>query len=834
MHRELFVPPKFGIPPTPDSLPRERLAAKLSQGLSHPLMVVLAPAGYGKTTAAALWLKSQQRVSSAWLSLEEADNDSIRFWQGLLAALDYCHPGLGGQAAETLLLPGSSLSKTITILCHQLSQISERLLLVLDDYHLVQAQPIHESLQFLLEQMPENISLCLLTRELPPLPLDLLRAGGQLFELTRLDLAFTDQEAEEYFLQRLKLRATRDNLRRLNRLLEGWIAGLKLLAHSSPDLPLSPANSKFQALTELLIQEALAKQPEDILHFLLVTSIPDQFTPALAELLLESSQSTPLLSRVLRANLFLLPLDQEGTWYRYHHLFRDALHLELQRRWPHIVPQLQLKTCRWLEAKGLIVQAITMALEVPDFQAAARLLEIHTTQLIRSGQLHTLVNWLNRIPEEIILGRPVLLLYCTWLNILTGRIGPATDLLQSLDNFLAAKSLPPEEWAMLREDYVITRNFLAFVQGKPEAAQVFLESLHELKGKGRIATELIPVNISPSPLQGDTGMRGNIPLVAPFYTHIGLELQRIRLEYPTFATGHTILAEVLYEQGDTERANTFVNLARRLAVNTQEPGLYIPAVMVYARIKAGSGEGLAGLEALHQALEHPCLRYSPRWTVILQAHRVRIALQIEHPEALLWAEEWQDEWGFHPRRPLSPLQSYKNLTLLTILQGRREHEAALSLAERLLPLLELDGSIGYLIELRLHQAFALSCLNSRDAAHDPLERAVSLAQKFGYQRTITDFPGLTDLLQGLLANPRNPQLKPFLNQLLGGKPHETQVLTPREREILRLLDQGCSTQDLADKLFLSPTTVKTHLKNIYRKLQVTSRIQALNKLRAGL
>jgi len=419
-----LLSPKLSHPRLPISLvERERLLRELDAVRSHPLTLVSASAGSGKTTLLSAWMTASSKPqasggtaggaehAAAWLSLEELDNDPIRFWTSVIAALQTCLPKLGEGALAMLHSPQSPpLSTILTSLLHEILQIDRETILILDDYHLISDQAIRESMLFLLDHLPANLHLVLATRTDPELPLSRLRVRGQLVEVRDRDLLFTQAETASFLTQGMGLPLSAEDVATLSKRTEGWIAGLQLAALSMRKREdLSPFVQDFAGSHRFVLdyvqQDILARLPLTLQHFLLHTSIVTRMNAALCQVvtaLPSLQESQEMLEELERANLFVAPLDEQRQWYRYHDLFREALRARLHASQPELVPLLHSRAARWYETQGEWRETITHALAVPDYPLAASLMEQAAPHFWLSGEARTIHTWVLALPDTVL------------------------------------------------------------------------------------------------------------------------------------------------------------------------------------------------------------------------------------------------------------------------------------------------------------------------------------------------------------------------------------------------------------------------------------------------
>ena len=414
--RDVLVATKFHVPRA-GFVPRPQLLARLAEGVGRGLTVVCTPAGFGKTTLLGDWAR-RSRGRAAWLSLDAGDNDPARFWRYVAAALARARPGVDAPVVALLRGPQQPpLEAVATAVINELSSLpGERgVVLILDDYHLVEAPPVHESVAFLLDRLPLGLRLVLSSRADPPLPLARLRARGQLAELRAADLRFTVAETAAFLREVSGLDLPAASVAALQDRTEGWAAGvqlaaLSLRAQADPAGFIATFAGSHRYVLDYLTGEVLAGQPEQVLRFLLETSVLDRLCGPLCDAVTDRTGSQEMLEELDRANLFVVPLDEVRHWWRYHHLFADLLRARLERERPAALPGLHHAAAAWHEKHGFADEAVRHAIAAGETAWAARLVERHVEALLRRGEGATLDRWLSALPAESIRARPRLCL----------------------------------------------------------------------------------------------------------------------------------------------------------------------------------------------------------------------------------------------------------------------------------------------------------------------------------------------------------------------------------------------------------------------------------------
>jgi len=408
---------KFHIPvPRADLVSRPRLLRKLSEGLTNPLTLISAPAGFGKTTLIAEWRYSPagRDLPLAWFSLEAEDNDPVRFLSCLASALESLRPGL---VAEAEVLLQSALPKAaLAALIHCLNSIPQPFALVLEDYHLITASEIHDTVAYLISHLPAQMHLVLSSRIDPPLPLSRLRVRGDLTEIRADDLRFTREETSAYLNQVMGLALSSKDIDALETRTEGWIAGLKLAAlsmQSEPEADLSNFVSEFAGshhyIADYLVEEVLNGLPDPVRNFLLQTSISTCLCGELCDAITGQDNGQAMLEQLEQENMFIVRLDDDREWFRYHHLFAELLHHHLNRLYPGMEAELRRRTATWYAENEMPEHAIEEALAAREYEMAARWVEQIRSEMVESGETETLARWEQALAAYVPSGSRVLL-----------------------------------------------------------------------------------------------------------------------------------------------------------------------------------------------------------------------------------------------------------------------------------------------------------------------------------------------------------------------------------------------------------------------------------------
>jgi LuxR family transcriptional regulator, maltose regulon positive regulatory protein len=833
---DVLLATKLHIPrPRPGFLARPQLTQRLAEGTARELVLVCTPAGFGKTTLLADWARRGQRPV-AWLSLDEADNDPVRFWRHAAAALDGACPGVASPVAG--LLQGqqsASLQAVAATLVNQLAGVADTVVLVLDDYHLIQAQSVHQSLGFLLEHLPASLRLVVASRADPPLPLARLRARGQLAELRERDLRFTPTEAAELLRTAVGLELPEAAVAALGDRTEGWVAGLQLAALSlqgRSDITefVEGFSGTHRFVLDYLTQEVLDRQPEPLRAFLLETSVLGRLSGPLCKAVTGRSDSQALLEQVERANLFLVPLDEVRGWWRYHHLFADLLRARLAREQPERLPELHHAAAAWSEQHGLVDDAVRHALAAGDAVWAARLIERHFDDLLRRNEDATLHRWLEGLPAEVVRSRPRLCLAQALWAWIGGRLEAVEPLVADAERAYPGVAEEPYEPSVGRATSLVAnvpgaiatfRAGLACMQGDAERATSFgRQALAHLTDADRTLRSFARWYLAVA-----EWLRGRLPeaeqalagLVAEqrgagerYFARLCYDLGQVQRAQgrlgAALATYQQALdaaggaarllppagmalvgqAGVLYERGELEaardRATEGVGSWRQLSYSLQ----LVAGLATLARIRQAQGDPAGALEAITEA---EWVQLSPTVVALFNpapALRARLALaRGEVAEAARWVQDR----GLEPDDQPSYPREREYLVLARVLLAQHAPDRALGLLERLHHLAVVQGRMGSVIEIRALQALARHASGDEPAGLAALAEALTLATPEGYLRVFVDEGApMATLLDRLLTTPTTAQAvaaaqvpSAFLDRLLEAFEQTGQAVLPRSR-----------------------------------------------------
>ncbi len=870
---------KLYIPPLrPKVVSRPRLLERLNEGLHRKLTLIAAPAGFGKTTLVSEWVASCQRPT-AWLSLDEGDNDPTRFLTYLVAALQTIAANIGESVSGVLQSPQPPPTEAIlAALLNDITTISDHFALVLDDYHVIDAKPVNHALTFLLDHLPPHMHLVIATREDPPLPLARLRVGGQLTEVRITDLRFTHSETAGFLNQVMGLLLSAEDIAALETRTEGWIAGLQLAAislqgHEDAASFIRSFTGSHHFVMDYLVEEVLGQQSASVQTFLLRTSILDRLCGPLCDAVLmdPSAAGQATLEYLEHANLFIVPLDNERRWYRYHHLFADLLRQRLPQSTASSpgnermdVAELHIRASVWYEDHGLEIEAFHHAAAANDVDRAERLIEGRGIPLHFRGAVTAILDWLESLPTTVLNARPSLWWRYGSLLLVNGQTTGVEEKLQAAEAALQGAEADDNtpnlvgQIASARAVLALTRYDVETMLAQSRRA---LEYLHPnnlflratanwtlgfayiFQGDRAAARRALAEAISLSQASGDIfttilatiGLgiiqeaENQLYLAAETYRRV-LQLaghQPLQIIYEA----HLGLARVLYEWNDLEAAEQHGRQSLHLARQYDRViDRFVICEVFLARLKLAQGDVAGAAAMLAQASQSARQQNFVHRIPEVADAQVLTLLRQGHLAA---AAHLAQTHGLPLSQARVHLAQGDTSAALAVLELRRRQMEAKEWADERLKVMVL-------------QAIALQAHGEKDKAVQLLFDALALAEPGGFIRLFVD-EGLpmAQLLSAAEASGRMPDYTGKLLAVLEADARKLEdtsspplpaqpliePLSRRELEVLHLLAQGLSNQEICERLFLALDTVKGHNRKIFDKLQVQRRTEAVARAR---
>lgn len=885
-----LVATKLYVPkPGADAVRRPRLIARLSRRPGSRLTLVSAPAGFGKTTLLAEWLADASTKTRfvAWLSLDQTDSEPGAFWSHVIQSLQTV-ADVGGAILPALQSGEPPNESMFATLLNELGNAPGEFDLVLDDYHVVERAEIHAGLAFVLDHLPPNVHVVVSTRADPPIPLARLRARGQLIEIRSGDLRFSAEEASAYLNEVMDLGLTADSVVNLESRTEGWIAALQLAAlslHGRRDTAAFIASfaGNDRYVFDFLVEEVLQRLPPEIRDFLLRTCFLDRLSGALCDAVLATTGGAEMLEELRRQNLFIVSLDDRRQWYRYHHLFAEVLQAHLSEEARRDLPALHRRASDWYEQQGQRSDAIRHAFAGGDHERAAGLIETAMPELRRTRQEVVLRDWLLALPDPLVRADPVLGVGLVGALLANGEFDGIDARLEDAERALAAGPVPPErsndlERARLPGQIELYRAAMAQVRGNVPAmtahAQSSLERFPEGDHLGHAAAagllgiafwtrgELETARRWWSECYAGLETIGHVAdalgvttALAEITTALGRlnEVARLYDRAMQLATRHhgyvprglsdihAGLGDLHRERGDLQAARKHIERSRELGEQAGlGPHRYRWCVAMAGLLQA-EGDLPGAIEQLEEAERVYVADFFPNMRpVAARIARLRITLG-----QLGEARRWSMANSINPDDELSCLREFEHLTLARLLiaehrsgKSDRASDAVLAFLDRLEEAADRGGRTGSVIEILMLRALAFGAHGDRAAAVVALERAVTLAEPEGYCRLFVDAGHPMQELLGLALKKAiapaytRALLAAFETGEFGPQargPDMIEPLSERELDVLRLLRSDLDGPAIARELMVSLNTMRTHTKNIYEKLGVTSRRSAMRR-----
>jgi len=874
---------KFHLPVTHGALVlRARLSEHIGRATSATLTLVSAPAGFGKSTVMADLANAPGRARIAWLSLEPSDDDALTFWTYVIEALDRASPGVGTAARSVLTGSEGSVDVAVTTLLNALAALETDLVLLLDDFHVIGSVSIHEQVGYFLEHLPARAHVIIGSRADPTFPLARLRAKGALVEIRARDLRFSAAEAATY-LESMGLSLNDADIATLEGRTEGWIAALQLAALSLQDREdatgfIAAFAGDDRHIVDYLAEEVLRRQPDHIRDFLLKTSILSRFTGSLADAVTAGEGGAARIDALDRGNLFVVALDDQRRWYRYHHLFGGVLQAHLTYEQPDEVPILHRRASDWFEHNGDRPAAVEHAFRADDPGRVADLVELAIPEMRQFRREPALRRWIATIPREEVERRPVLAVGYAGSILSANEVEGAEELLTAAERANAAGDpvvVDKPEYRRLPAMIQLYRAAVAKMHGDLEGNIAYARRVLELVedgddvGRGGAETFLGLAYWGMGDLKRGydwyakgmaslerAGLISDVVGGSIVGADIRLAAGRLRDAAHIYETGlaratrtqpplrgardmHTGLADIAYQRGRLDEADAHLDDARRLGIELGFPRDPYRWRVVRARNLQARGELDSALPLLDEAERLYLSDFSPD---IRPVAAMRARILISH-DRLADVRGWAQLAGLSPTDELSYVREYEHTTLARLLvaeaaQGDADALAtAHDLVERLLAAAEAGRRDGSRLEILVVQALGRHAAGDASGAFAALDAAVAIAEPEGYVRVFLDEgPPMTRLLKAAARRSKAPT---YLNQLVRAasgaadqvpaKQPLVEPLSERELDVLRLLRSDLDGPDIANELVVSLNTLRTHTKNIYSKLGVSSRRAAVRR-----
>jgi LuxR family transcriptional regulator, maltose regulon positive regulatory protein len=883
---------KLHIPPAGNNIVhRAELYEKLNFGLSRKLILVSAPAGFGKTTLLSDWV-NQHNILTAWVSLDKGDNDTVEFLSYIISGIQTIHKEFGESTLKLLNSPNKPSDESIvSLLINEMLNIDQNFLLVLDDFHLVESSEILKLVTYLLEHIPGNIHIVILTRSDPSLSVSRLRSQNQMVELRSSDLGFSANDISVLFNKKLKLSLSIDDAYALEAKTEGWIAGLQLTALSMQgreDISgfIQELKGDNRYIMDYLMEEVLKIQPDDIREFLIQTSIFQQMSAPLCNAVLHRDDSQSVLEKLDKNNMFVIPLDNERNWYRYHHLFADLLKQRLHLREKNKINELHNEACEWFEHNKMNDLAIDHALEIKNFEKCIQLLGESAEYMWQKGMHAAILKYGDLLPVELIKTNPEFCLYYAWILISDGKVHKAESFLVSAENITLElindkKSSKEDSKYNKKLSGKIAVAFTYLYSHVEHSQKIFdycktaIENLTEEDplwfswawfsygiayfSKGDLLESIKAFNNA-----FEYGIKsGNIYLISTIAIRMAENEQQLghyksaykkcsdlltlikdkgyseiaRTEW-TYAALYFIMGVSQFMWADMDRAYENIKIAYDLCKSGKDIYLKIFILMVYSIVLKERGDS-----ELKKIIEEMDLNFKqndvpPFLTASYIGWKIYLFIENNQIEE---ANKIVSEYGLDPGKKKTHANegAYSAYVRLLLAQNKLD-EAELLLSE-LYALADDNKATEKIIELKISFAVLFKLRGNQEKAIAILIEAMGLASDENLlYYFVNDQNRLKDLMEEafkeIAVAKRNIPTK-FIDSLKLALERKEKLknmnfgidLSTRELETIKLISGDLTNREIADKLFISLNTVKTHLKNIYLKLEVDNRAKAVAK-----
>jgi len=877
---------KLNVPlPRSNWISRLRLAKRLDEGFERKITLLSAPAGFGKTTLIVDWIH-KHKIPVAWFSVDKGDNDPVHFLIYIIAGIQTLEANAGKAALTMLQSPQPPPIESILInLINDVIRLPTDMALVLDDYHLVEVKPIHDLIAFLLENLPQQMHMIIATRSDPPLPqLSRLRSQNQLSELRAADLSFTADETSILFKESLNLRLSSNDIQLLETRTEGWVAGLQLAALSlqgrkDPSGFLKKFKGDNRYIADYLTEEVLSRQPEHLRQFLLQTSILGRLSGPLCDFVTQKENSLQVLNALDEANLFVIPLDDKRCWYRYHHLFADLLEQRLRRQQSDLVPELHRRASQWLAENGFKSEAVDHAFFAQDDARAVHLIEEIAEVDWDRARESQLLRWFKKLPDVKIDANPKLCIFYARELFKSGYMDEAEKRLQAAEQMLASTSISDMEKAGSRGRIAVIRAYMSTRTGDLSRTITFSSQALKLLPPKDLNWRSVAATL----LGMGYGSEKMVESQQAFAEAMKISREAGNIYYHIFAG--SCLASGMMHRGKLKEAKDFSQQLLSLAIENgiEQTGI---AGSVYANlglILCEWNDLDEGMRLIKKGIELSELGRDPVMLVLCQVsllrafmYRMELAAALKLMEAIneragnfalpswitnvisalnifCWlgsgnlnaASKWAQECGLGIDDKLDALHEAEYLALSNILIAQNRLEEADRLLQRLIENAKAADRFYMMIEMRLWRVLAFMLKPDTATALAELKFALANAEPGGFiMMFVSKGKPVAELLEEIVAVKKRDHdaakagfslsyAQKILSVFKAATPPKIDGLmdpiSERELEVLHLIAAGLSNREIADKLFISLNTVKTHTKNINSKLNVNNRIKAVTR-----
>lgn len=852
---------KLSIPVIQQKLvSRIRLDNELNDGLKCRLILVTAPAGFGKTTAVVKWVRHLS-MPVAWFSIDSYDNSLKKFWSYLVAALEIILPGIESRFSQYLNTANPiAVQAVVTALIDEISKSKNQFILVLDDYHLIEDATIHESLALLIRYLPDNAHIVIISRSQLPFTTVRLQTTGHVKEIRISHLQFTIDEIT-CFCREKGISISKDDIIKLESLTEGWAAGLYLILDSisfdgSISRMLSGPKLDNHRIASYLSEEVIDQWSEVEKEFMLKTSILSSMSGPLCNALTGRTDGSEMLESLFKHNAFIISICSDSLWYRYHHLFLEFLQNRLDRTNSSSKAMLHRQAGEWYENNGYLTEAVNHFLQGGDHKKAALIIEKYGRDMLKSGDINALLGWLHTLPVSTVKGSEMLCLTYAWALVLSNRVDEAVpwiNILESKCKDDTAEKIDEVWKKQLEGEIAAIAGFVGIKQEKPETALNSIVKYNNLMlDKSIFCGWGLNFNMGEATLlAGMFGIKGHLSIVDKEF--IGIYEKTRSFIKSNFGYVPTLMGEILFERNRIDEAFPLLIKGVQEAESSNTPGSFLPAVITLARMMKSRGDISGALEIVKDGERKLKEMGSIHILPLLTAFKVRLSTETGDYDMV---DDWMDRNCLDIYDKLSLQRMYEHITLARVLISRKNFDNSMLLLSRLLLFSKKERHLLYTIEISNLQAIVYYTLGDTQMAMEVLNESLKLGEREGYERIyIEEGIPMASLLGRFLR--WNIKQEPAVNlpvspiyirkimkhtrdycitikTCMNGKSktqcrpaYIKQPLTKREKDVLRLLDSDLTNAEIAYTLDITLNTVKVNCTNIYKKLEVKNREQAV-------
>ncbi len=818
---------------------RQALIQRLQKGIKGKLTLVVAPAGYGKSTLLSEWAK-QSEAPAAWVSLDVRDNDFERFWTYAVASVCQSYPNFGASLLQHLKnIQPDYYDTFLSALLGQFSELPGNLILILDDFHTIDHPSIHDAIAYMLDYLPASVHLVVSSRHQPDLSTARLLARGELHKLDMDDLRFRAEDGIRFFQTCMELPLPREDAALLVELTEGWVSGLQMAgismrASSRPSDFIQKFKGRQRDVANYLLEEVFGRQSEQVRSFLLKTSVLNRMNDSLCQAVTELRDCEAQLKGLESKQLFIIPLDEHGEWYRYHHLFADFLQQQLRLNDPEQWEQAHERAASWFEAHGWIEEAVEHYLAGRQYSEVIRIVENLLPVLLQLNR-PVLFRWMTMLPESLIAEKPKAEIFYFSVLIIIGEWHLAKSRFMKIQDKLSEEKWQPYAGNV----YLAFANF-AIIQKDAVQASAYLEQFDKAMPDGN-DYQMMGGNTAQGSDYDHFLSHFNDFREAEAFLVRWIEAWENKINYPFIGYFFASYSELLYERNLLEEAKSFAERALERQDMRPYARITVRAAITLSQIEQAEGR-------LDQAFEHienaRSMIDSPDQAVFdlkLEAHLVSSKLARTASGDI---GDWARTCGLKPADVIPLYRIPEYIVLARVLEHDQQPDQAEFLIDKLHRIAVKENRLRDKIKVLVKWSMMEHRRGNTEAAIEKVSAALQLAEPNGYVRSFADEgAGMAELLtrylnmrQHRFIRESKPAPLLYIKKLLSvlqytvdGSTVPSVILTDQQLNILKLISKGLTNKQMAEQCFVTPETVKTHIKHLYMKLDVNNRFHAIQR-----